>query len=183
MARSSIAAGSTNRVKNGLTSAVEGISSAIGRQIAEDLQAAIVQNLTQGGGSTGLSSAGYGNPVRKGRGYAHVATKATLNSIKVTPVRQGYSRLWRVSIGGAGVALNYGVRPGAAVDPARIEQWLAAKGLRANKGVGGRTGLARKIAQRIQLRGLAPTYFYTDAENQIRQRVRRGYYKRKVVKR
>ncbi len=168
-----------DRLLNQIRARLTGVASAVGLAAAEDLAVEARKNLQTGGGSTSLSGAGYGRPVRKSAGYAHVATGATLRSIQVVRSRRGSGYTHMVTVGGAAVALNYGVRPGASVDPARIEQWLAVKGLRAKPGRGGRGALARLIAQRIQRRGLAPTYFYTDAVNITRRRMAAGRYNRK----
>jgi hypothetical protein len=177
MVKAKIEANSNNRAVTGLATRVSGISDELARRIATDLRDAIVRNLTEGGGSTGLASAGYGRPVRRGQGFRHVATGATLNSIQLLPARRGYSRVWTVSVGGAARVLNYGRRPGAPVPVEQIERWLAIKGIRAKRGIGGRSVLAKRLATKIQARGMAPTYFYTDAERFIRGRLRNNFYR------
>jgi hypothetical protein len=184
MAKSSLTAGSVNRVRSGLTSRIDAISTDVGQRIAEDLRQEIVLNLTAGGGTTALSRRGYrpDQPVRRGQGYSHVASGATFRSLKVTPARRGFSRVWRVEIGGSARELNYGVRPGANIDLGRLTSWVVQSGL-ASRANANAAGVARRLAARIKARGMAPTRFYTDAEAKIRRRVNSGYYKPRKAQR
>lgn len=177
---SRISAGERRQWTGNVATQVLGADTQTGQRIADDMAALARLNLTTGGGSTALSTAGFGKEVRRGAGYPHVASKATLDSIKVSPVRRGrYSRRWVISVGGAASALEYGVRPGAPVTEQAIRTWMNAKGMAAGKSADEADSLARYITEKIRRRGLAATRFWTSAEDVIRGRLRGTYYNSK----
>jgi phage gpG-like protein len=135
------------------------------RRVADRAAQAAKDNLISHSGARGigLSTAGYGDgSITTAAQYPHSASGKLLGSIS--------SRMeGNVAVASTDVEyaaeLNAGRPSGIRPSEAEIEAWIAIKGINAD---GETRVVAREIADRIEVRGMAATGFWTLAEDDAR---------------